>query len=162
MNTVVVSMGSNVGDRRFYIEKAIEIIDQNPFIEKVKQSKFYETEPVGFAEQPIFLNVVVLYKTTIEPVELLRFFQTIEQQLGRQRIQRWGPREIDIDIVLYGSLIMKKEYLEIPHPEFRKRKFVLVPLIEIAAELIDPVTKLNMQQLLERCNDKADVRVLEI
>lgn len=136
-----LSLGSNMGDREGYLEKALEFLDRNPGITVLKVSSFYETEPWGGVDQDSFFNLAVEIETTLDPFDLLKECQTVENSLGRRRLVRWGPRVIDIDILLYGNLKVKSKDLIIPHPLMEEREFVLAPLREIAPDLILPSGK---------------------
>ncbi len=137
--TAYIGLGSNMGDRRANIEHALRMMDNSVGIEVKKVSTLIETEPVGGPKQGRYLNGAAAVATSLEPDELLKRLQDIETQLGRTRQIRWGPRTIDLDILLYGETIITKENLKIPHPELHKRDFVLVPLREIAPEAQHPV-----------------------
>lgn len=134
--TVYLGLGSNVGDRENFIHQAIQELDADPEIQVTKVSSFIETDPVGVTDQPKFINAVAEIKTTKSPRGLLIFVKRIEVNLGRQKRERWGPREIDIDILLYGDLTIQERDLEIPHPRMRERSFVLDPLREIAPDKV--------------------------
>jgi 2-amino-4-hydroxy-6-hydroxymethyldihydropteridine diphosphokinase len=148
MTTLVyLSLGSNVGDREKHLRDAIVLLETRGHI--VSVSPFYETEPVEFADQAWFLNCAVALETT-DPLEnLMSAILQIEQQMGRQRIQRKGPRIIDIDILLFGGTILDSPALTIPHPAMHQRRFVLEPLAEIAPEAQHPVLKKTIQELLD-------------
>ena len=137
MNRVFLGLGSNVGDRISYILKAIEEIHK--YIGKVVvASTVYESKPWGVEDQKDFLNCVVEIRTSFCPLNLLKKIKTLEKSLGRKERFRWGPREIDVDILLYGSRRLYTKDLTIPHPRIKERDFVLVPLIEIDPLLKDP------------------------
>lgn len=129
---VFLGLGSNVGDREQYLEKALALLKRTTGIIPVQASMIYETEPVGNKDQSLFLNMVAEYQTTLTPEELLAVVQKVENQLGRVRRERWGPRTIDVDILLYGTKKINEAQLVIPHARLRERSFVLVPLSEIA------------------------------
>lgn len=129
-----VALGSNIGDREALLREAVERLDANPGIRVCRVSAIYETEPVGYTDQPSFLNMVVAVRSQLPPIELLRELLDTEKRLGRVRDIRWGPRTIDLDLLLYGEVSMKTEELELPHPRMLERSFVLVPLHDV----IDP------------------------
>ncbi len=135
-----LSLGSNMGDRVANLQSAIAALNAADKIEVTAQSHRYETEPVGAQAQFPFVNMALAIETDYEPLELLEAIQRIEDGLGRRRGVRWGPRTMDIDIVLCGSRVVETSRLAIPHREFRRRAFVLTPLAEIAADAVDPVT----------------------
>lgn len=147
MKTVYLSLGSNIGDRAALLRQAVEAL-QAAGVEVLRSSSLYETEPMGLREQNWFLNMVVECRTELFPLQLLRRLKKIENSLGRKRIIPNGPRTIDIDIILYGRAVMAVPALEIPHPRFRDRRFVLAPLAELAPELRDPITKRTIAALL--------------
>jgi len=149
---VFLSLGSNLGNRRVQIERGISALEQTA-LTRVARSSFYETEPVDLEEQPWFANQVVRGATRLSPLELLAECQRIERALGRTPTVRFGPRILDIDILLYGRLIMEQEGLVIPHPRMRERRFVLIPLLEIAPELTDPRDEEKYAKTLERLDE---------
>ena len=127
----LLSIGSNMGDKKENIEQAIRLLSSNQKIEVLKVAGLYETEPVGYEDQDYFYNTCVLIKTTLEPEELLDATQKIENDLHRKRTIRWGPRTLDIDIILYGDIMMDTKRLTIPHPRYEERAFVLVPMMDL-------------------------------
>ena len=131
---IVLGLGSNLGDREGNIRSALARLAAQPGIRVDKVSSLYETEPVGFADQPDFLNAVALLSTALSPRELLAVCLGIERELGRKRGKRWGPRTIDIDLILYNDVVLVTAELTLPHPRFHERCFVLVPLAEIAGD----------------------------
>lgn len=141
MNTVFISLGSNIGNRLDYLQRAVHLLQQVDKINVVKLSSIYETDPVGYEEQAAFLNMVVEIETLLTPHEVLKKCNQIEAKLGRTRDIRWGPRTVDLDILLYNEENMKTEDLIIPHPRMMERGFVLIPLVELQANLIDPQSK---------------------
>ena len=155
---VYLSLGSNVGDRADNLNGAIERL--RTLGEVVAVSSFYETEPVGLAAQPWFLNCVVKLDTEKMPKQLLAGILDIEQQLGRRRTQKNGPRNIDIDILLFGSSVIETKGLTIPHIAMHERRFVLEPLAEIAAEARHPVFKRTMRELRDALPPGQAVRKL--
>lgn len=130
-NESYISLGTNIGDREGYLKKAIYELDRNPAIKLEKISSIYETDPVGYLDQANFLNLVIKISTNLTPLQLLEVTQEIENTLGRKRELRWGPRTIDLDILLYNHENIEVEHLRIPHPRMFERSFVLIPLNEI-------------------------------
>lgn len=126
-----VALGSNMGDREQLLMQAIELVDRDPAIEVCRVSGIYETDPVGYTDQPPFLNMAIAIRTTLPPIELLRKLLDYELQLGRVRQIRWGPRTIDLDLLLYDNVRMDQEELTLPHPRMMERSFVLVPLNDV-------------------------------
>jgi 2-amino-4-hydroxy-6-hydroxymethyldihydropteridine diphosphokinase len=141
-----LSLGSNVGDCAAQLRDAIARLGRIGKI--VRVSSFYETEPVEFTEQPWFLNCAVALETSATPQELMKALLRIEEEMGRRRVQKKGPREIDIDILLFGDEVVESEELTVPHPAMAQRRFVLEPLVEIAPELKHPVTRNTVRDLL--------------
>lgn len=152
MAAAYLSLGSNEGDRRVTLQRALVRIEQTcgPV---VSQSSVYQTAAWGLEEQPDFLNMVVLVATNLSPTELLNNLQQIEKELHRQRVIRWGQRTIDIDILLYNSETIDTARLQVPHPMLKLRRFVLVPLAEIAPTLLYPGTEETISSLLDKCPD---------
>lgn len=149
MNKVYLGLGSNIGDRYQYLHRAIELINNHSQIELKSKSSVYETKPFGYVEQPDFLNMVIAVNTTLKPEELLKYTQEIENLLGRKREIHWGPRIIDIDILLYGDKIIQTVELSIPHPFLTERLFVLIPLAEIFNGNV-PGQVLSIEQLIKK------------
>ncbi|MDX9971857.1 MAG: 2-amino-4-hydroxy-6-hydroxymethyldihydropteridine diphosphokinase [FCB group bacterium] len=154
---VLMSLGTNLGDRAANLKDALKAVKRVPGTRLLAVSAVYETEPVGKTDQPEFLNLAVEIETELSPLELLDAVQAIEDGLGRVRMEKWGPRPIDIDLILWGLRTLTSLRLTLPHPEFRKRAFVLVPLAEIAPESVDPVTGLTIAQLSARSEAKGRV-----
>ncbi len=144
---IFLGLGSNIGDRARNIKAAVEAVKSNPHFKSVRVSRFYESSPVG-PKQKDFVNAVLSSRTDLSPEELLKFSKGTEKNLGRKiRKLKWGPREIDIDILVYGSRVVKKVGLKIPHPEIIKRLFVLKPLCDIAPGMVHPVLRKTVSRL---------------
>jgi 2-amino-4-hydroxy-6-hydroxymethyldihydropteridine diphosphokinase len=143
-----LSLGSNIGDREEYLLHAVNKINTHPSINIRTLSSLYETEPVGMVEQSPFLNMVVKGETSLSEEELLYFLQQTETELDRTREIRWGPRTIDLDILLYNNIQVNTEHLVIPHSRMKERAFVLVPLAEIAPECIIPGENISIIDLI--------------
>lgn len=157
---VLLSLGSNRGDRLGYLRAAVVALANTPSLSVEALSGLYETEPIGVTDQDAYLNGAVLIDTELSPHELLAAMKRIERETGRTPGPRWGPREIDIDIILHGDLVIDEESIQVPHPAFRDRRFVLAPLQEIAADTIDPVTGRTVSQLAaEACVQGAVERI---
>lgn len=140
-----LGLGSNIGDRAHQLQQAIRIIDQYQYIDVTSISPIYETEPVGYTDQPQFLNLCIEIETTLNPQELLKRCLETEEALHRVRKIRWGPRTLDVDILLYGNEIIEEDNLIIPHPRMTERAFVLIPLNDITSKHIEP----RSQKLIE-------------
>ncbi|OGC30620.1 2-amino-4-hydroxy-6-hydroxymethyldihydropteridine diphosphokinase [candidate division WOR-1 bacterium RIFOXYB2_FULL_48_7] len=147
--TAYLGLGSNVGDREEYIEQAVFLLEKNPNIEVAKRSSNYETEPEGGVEQPPFINAAIEIRTKLSPQKLLDVCQEIETALGREREMEWGPRTIDIDILLYGDQVVSEDRLQIPHPLLHERAFVLKPLREIAPHALHPILEKEISSLYD-------------
>jgi 2-amino-4-hydroxy-6-hydroxymethyldihydropteridine diphosphokinase len=128
---VFIGLGSNLGDRVKNIEEAVRLVREMPGIRVLKQSVLRETKPAGKTDQPDFMNGVLAVETTLEPLSLLDRLQGIERDLGRVRKERWGPRAIDLDILLYGDQQIHEERLIVPHPEINNREFVKTAIQEV-------------------------------
>ncbi|WP_107943717.1 2-amino-4-hydroxy-6-hydroxymethyldihydropteridine diphosphokinase [Metasolibacillus fluoroglycofenilyticus] len=152
MNDVFLSIGTNIGEREANLQQAVQLLQAQ--VEVVKVSSIYETAPVGYTDQPSFLNIAVHVRTTRSATEMLALCQAIENELGRVRDIRWGPRIIDLDILLFNQEIIATEHLLVPHPRMYERAFVVVPLVEISksfeseqmALARDTLDKLDLQQ----------------
>ena len=147
LTDAAIGLGSNLGDRRGHLDyAAIRLAD---FLSDLRVSSYLETEPVGVAgAQPLFLNAAAVGRTSLTPQELLRALLLIERERGRARPFPRAPRTVDLDLVLFGEDVIDEPGLIVPHPRFRERRFVLEPLAEIAPDLIDPVTKKTVRELL--------------
>jgi 2-amino-4-hydroxy-6-hydroxymethyldihydropteridine diphosphokinase len=157
MTTAYLSLGSNMGDRAANIASAIAALRARG-VRVTKKSSFYETEPLELRDQAWFLNSAIEIETEFTPEKLMAMLLEIERAMGRERTVPKGPRLIDIDIVLYGSVVVNEPGLEIPHPRMAERKFVLVPLAEIAGEAIHPVSLLTIAEMLDATADQSEVR----
>jgi 2-amino-4-hydroxy-6-hydroxymethyldihydropteridine diphosphokinase len=161
MNRVYIQLGSNLGDREGYLKQSqVMLIDEIGLI--IKKSRIYESSPWGVENQGSFLNQVLLLETDIKPFDLLDIILNIEKQMGRVRIEKWGERIIDIDILFYNDEIIETNNLCIPHPYISKRRFVLSPLDEIAKNYIHPILQKTINKLLSECLDEEKVSVYEL
>jgi len=142
-----LGLGSNLGDKRNYINKAKEMISSLDNVNLLRSSSVIQTEPYGKTDQPEFLNCVVEVETELEPTQLLLKCLDIEDQLGRTRIEKWGPRTIDIDMLFYEELIINSELLTLPHPEIHKREFVLRSLDELCPDFVHPILQKNINNI---------------
>jgi 2-amino-4-hydroxy-6-hydroxymethyldihydropteridine diphosphokinase len=143
-----IGLGSNLGDRDGNLKRALDLLDETDGVRVVRVSSFFDTEPVGYTEQGRFLNAAALIETTLTADRLLGLCQGIENKLGRTRGVRWGPRTIDLDILLYGGLTIDTDTLKVPHPLMHEREFVLAPLSEVAPEAVHPVLGKTVKELL--------------
>ena len=149
LHTAHIALGSNLGDKAANLRRALELLDERG-VEVVKVSSFICTEPYGVTDQPQFLNAVCQVRTSLEPLALLHTLLGIEQEMGRVRLRHWGERNIDLDLLLYEDVVMDTPELKLPHPDMQNRDFVLLPLFEIAPELIHPVLRKNIGELKEK------------
>ena len=161
MTKVYLSLGSNMGDRQGYLQRAVEALKQLTDTEVETVSSYYETAAWGLTDQADFLNLALALETQLPAESLLSACQAIEKDLDRVRHEHWGPRTVDIDILLYGQEIWETEHLKVPHPYMSQRAFVLVPLVEIADDLVDPKTGQAYKNYLSQLNT-SDVRKLEL
>ncbi|KHF38306.1 2-amino-4-hydroxy-6-hydroxymethyldihydropteridine diphosphokinase [Halalkalibacter okhensis] len=159
MHNVYIALGSNIGDREDHLEKAIQLLETQDEMKLIKRSSIYETEPVGYVNQQSFLNMVVNIKTTKTAREVLDVTQSVEHHCGRERGIRWGPRTIDLDILLFDEEKMMLENLVIPHPRMWERAFVIVPLMEIHPTLYAEHLGQTIQEVYDELPDKEGVRI---
>lgn len=143
-----IALGSNLGDSLTILEDALKTLAQTPGIAVESSSSWYQTAPIG-PPQPDYLNGCALLKVQLNPEQLLAALLEVEKQFGRVRTQRWGPRSLDLDLLLFDRIILETPKLQIPHPRMRERAFVLVPLAEIAPDWIDPGSGKAIAQLLQ-------------
>ena len=160
MHHIFLGLGSNLGDRLSYIDEALNLIEDNG-VKIIKKSTVYETESWGVSTDRLFLNLVCEIESDMAPFDLLRNLLSIEKKLGRERgNERYADRTIDIDVLFYDCLVLESKELTIPHPEIEKRRFVLVPLVEIAPDFIHPLLKTSLSEILEKCTDTCIVKRL--
>ncbi|GBF82402.1 2-amino-4-hydroxy-6-hydroxymethyldihydropteridine diphosphokinase [Aphanothece sacrum] len=146
-----IALGSNLGDSLLILEKTITLLSETPSIDLISHSHWYKTAPIG-PPQPDYLNGCAILETCLIPEALLQILLNIEQQFGRIRREKWGPRTLDLDLLLYGDFILETPILQVPHPGMIERAFVLVPLSEIAPNWIHPVAKKTIIELLNKVN----------
>jgi 2-amino-4-hydroxy-6-hydroxymethyldihydropteridine diphosphokinase len=157
-----IGIGSNLGDKLANCRRALEAIGSDPRNRLVQRSPLYRTEPVGKRDQDWFINGVAAVETSMTPGDLLAFLLSVEDRMGRVRKEKWGPRIIDLDILFYGDRVLDEENLRIPHPRLQERRFVLVPLNDIAPDLVHPVFRRTVSRLLaERIPEETVLPVLE-
>ncbi|WP_047986237.1 2-amino-4-hydroxy-6-hydroxymethyldihydropteridine diphosphokinase [Ornithinibacillus californiensis] len=159
MNKAFIALGTNIEPRDTHLDQAIALIQKQKDIQVNKQSSIYETAPVGYTDQADFLNMVLEIETILSPEALLEVCQGIEEELGRERVIRFGPRTIDLDILLYNNENRNSERLNIPHPRMHERGFVLIPLYEIAPEITLPTIGKSVRELVMElpAQDKKDI-----
>jgi len=158
-NQAYIALGSNMGDRYEYLKKAILLLESHEEITVANTSSIYETDPVGFTDQDQFLNMAVQVSTSLKPLELLDECLKIEEKLGRKREIRWGPRTLDLDILLYNHENIETEKLTIPHPRMSERAFVILPLLEMDPNLMLPTMEKPLKTWLQSIPDKEGVRI---
>jgi 2-amino-4-hydroxy-6-hydroxymethyldihydropteridine diphosphokinase len=160
---VFIGLGSNLGDRRANLLEALERIRKVPDTRIIKESSLYESEPHGDAKT-WFVNGVIEIETTLTPENLLKKLKAIEAAMGRKRVKgkRWGSRIIDLDVLFYGSLVVKKRTLKIPHPELANRRFVLLPLSELGPQVVHPILQASVSELLASVKDAKRVSLMPI
>lgn len=157
MNTAYLLSGSNIGDRKLYLDQASSHIAQKCG-KIVQQSALYETAPWGILEQPNYLNQAIIVETALRPEKLMHTLLKIEELMGRIRTIKYGARTIDLDILFYNQEICDSELLKLPHPALQNRRFALTALVEIAPNLIHPTLNKTIKNLLLECTDNSDVQ----
>lgn len=159
MSHIFIALGSNLGDRLDNLQSAVDFLD--PSVDIISQSHIYETLPWGITEQPFFLNQVIEVDSPLSPQNLLILLKQIEQEMGREPAVRYGPRQIDLDILFFNNLIFYSPELIIPHPRLHERAFVLVPLADIAPEFVHPIYHKTVIELLAKL-DRSGVNPFEM
>lgn len=150
MHRVFLSLGSNMGIKEDNLDKAVDMLKNNDFIHNVNVSSYYVTDPVGYVDQDSFVNIAVELYTELNPMQMLELCHDIEEKLHRKRIIRWGPRTIDVDIILFDDLESDDEILTLPHPRMHERGFVLVPLLELDDQLM--IRNVNIKEIIKNVN----------
>ncbi|PLT33046.1 2-amino-4-hydroxy-6-hydroxymethyldihydropteridine diphosphokinase [Bacillus sp. V5-8f] len=158
-NIAFLSIGSNIGERVTFFKKAIQLLDRDKGIKIIDMSSLYETDPVGYTEQDMFLNAVLKIETEYSPEQLLNKCLEIEQELGRKREIHWGPRTLDLDILLYNNENIEAENLSVPHPRMLERAFVIIPLLEIDPDIMLPKMEKPLTHVLKQIKDREGVRL---
>ncbi len=160
MHSYYLHLGSNQGDRNDFLQKALQLISEKIGTINIK-SNIYETEPWGIKEQENFLNMAIEVKSTKSPEDVIQSIKSIESSLGSSKSVKWGPRNIDIDVLYCDDLIIESSEITIPHPHIQDRNFVLIPLLEIAGDFTDPVHKMTIDELYDICKDTGEVFIFE-
>ena len=156
-----IGIGSNIGDKVHQCEKAVSEIVKIDRHKLLAKSSLFKTQPIGYTSQDWFVNAVIEIETDLEPLDLLRSLKAIEARLGRTETFRWGPRVIDLDLLLFDQEEIQTEELQIPHPRFHERQFVLIPLAEIDRGLVHPVLKKTVGELLDNLKEDQGVEKLK-
>tara|TARA_Y100001960_G_scaffold34126_1_gene30741 strand:- start:309 stop:797 length:489 start_codon:yes stop_codon:yes gene_type:complete len=152
-DTAYVAIGSNLGDRLDFMRRAVESLERHQGVVVTGRSSVYESPGIGFEAQPDYLNAVISVETDLAPSELLRAMLEVEARLGRTREKKWAPRTIDLDLLLYGDLIISEPGLVVPHAHMLERGFVLLPLCQINSQLLHPVRRVPIADFANSCND---------
>lgn len=160
LRTVLLSLGSNLEPRRERIHEAMAAIAAE-ILSDCRPSSLYETDPVGYTDQPPFINAALVGTTDLEPEEVHRRCKALEVRLGRTKRERWREREIDVDVILITDVVIGTEALEIPHPRMQDRRFVLQSCAEVAPYLIHPILGRTVEELLAECPDTSAVKVVD-
>ena len=156
---VAIALGSNLGDSRATLERALDVLDQSADVRLLVRSSWYRSAPIG-PVQPDYLNGCAVLEVGLAPEALLDLLLATEHRFGRVRAERWGPRSLDLDLIFYGQLLFRSERLQIPHPRMAERGFVLLPLAEIAPAWIDPLSGLSVRELAAALADPGAVERL--
>ncbi len=159
--TIFIGLGSNLGEPAENLLRAFDSVSRLDGVERPLLSPLYKTPPYGIVDQPEFVNAAARFETTLPPRAVLNSLLTIEEQMGRIRKEKWGPRLIDLDLLFYGDRVIEEEKLTIPHPEIHKRDFVLVPLADIAPNWQHPVLGKKIHELLSDMKDISNMRQIE-
>lgn len=154
------SLGSNLGDRLSHLQAAVDALHDEKSIQVIRISPIYKTEAWGNTNQPDFFNCVIEARTNLAPEQVLTIILETERKLGRIRNERWGPRTIDIDILLMGQLTHTSDQLILPHPELHRRLFVLIPLADLSPDLLHPIEQKTIRDLVEQCTDRGEVHTI--
>ena len=152
-HTAYIGLGSNLGEREKNLRDALALLEEHPHCKVTGVSDFYETNPVGYEDQGKFLNAAAQVETICSPAELMELLLQIEDALGRERTVRWGPRTIDLDILLYDDLILPGPFVTLPHPRLAERMFVLLPLCQLAPFVVHPILRKTMQQIKDELEE---------
>ena len=159
--TAYIGIGSNLGTPEKNCTKAIEKISSAKDIKIISKASFYQTEPIGGVQQGWFVNSAIEIETDLSPENLLSVLLNLELVMGRTRKEKWGPRLSDLDLLFYGNLVLENKDIILPHPEIQNRKFVLIPMSEIAENLIHPILKKTIKTLLQKSSDVTIVKKIE-
>ncbi len=158
MAGIYLSLGTNLNDRIENLRRCLKLIAYQNDIQIEDISSVYKSEPIGFTNQPWFLNLIIKISTNLAPLDLLKISQKLETLTGRKKTFRWGPRIIDIDIIDYNNTLFDHQKLRLPHQQLHMRRFVLIPLREVAENYFHPEIKKNIDQLLAECPDKSQIK----
>jgi len=159
MERAFIGLGSNLGDRKKNIENSVDLLVGTKKANLLKRAAYYETEPIG-PNQPWFINTAIKIETSLSPEALLNRCKEVERRIGRFDTTHWGPRLVDLDLLLFGDRVLSSEKLDIPHPQMETREFVLRPLIELEPELIHPELDIPLKELLTKTEE--DKKVIKL
>ncbi len=162
MTVVYIGLGSNIGNRIENIKRALALLNEKEAFTLLQTSSCYRTAPVGYEAQEWFANAVAAGETSLPPLELLKQLQSIEKEMGRKTLFKWGPRNIDLDLLFYGDRIVEERDLTVPHPFADQRRFVMEPLVEIMPEGVHPVLQITFREILDRLGTGQFVERMEI